>query len=111
MEVQRVAMAVAQQVDLGGEAAAGTPQGVIRGLLGIVALAAPAGASRGADHGAVDAPQLAVHFARIHRPGSLCKKIPRQAGEREAHDERPTGLQQIASRDEIRLHDYTCDAR
>ena len=69
VEVQRVAMAVAQQVDLGREAAAGTPQGVVRGLLGIVVLAAPAGTSGGADHGAVDAPQLAIDQAGVDAGG------------------------------------------
>ena len=69
MEVQGVAMAVAQQMDLGRESPAGTPQGVIRGLLGIVVLAAPGGTSGGADHGAVDAPQLVVDQARVDAGG------------------------------------------
>lgn len=60
MEVQGVAMAVAQDVDLGREPPAGTPQGVIRRLLGIVVLATPGGPSGGTDHGAVDAPELAM---------------------------------------------------
>src|SRR4051794_5699285 len=62
-------MAVAQQMDLGREAATGTPQGVIRGLLGIVVLPAPGGTSGGADHGAVDAPQLLVDQACIDAGG------------------------------------------
>src|SRR5206468_9226009 len=49
--------------------AAGPPQGVVRGLLGVVALAAPGGTSGGADHGAVDAPQLLVDQARIDAGG------------------------------------------
>src|SRR4029079_9594741 len=44
--------------------------GVVRGLLGIVALAAPAGTSGGADHGAVDAPQLAIDQAGVDAGGS-----------------------------------------
>src|SRR6185369_7612111 len=69
VEVQGVAMAVAEQLDLGREAAAGTPQGVIRGLLGIVALAAPGGTAGGADHGAVDAPELVIDQARVDAGG------------------------------------------
>src|SRR5947209_13575303 len=52
-------------MDLGRESPAGTPQGVVRRLLGIVLLAAPAGTSGGADHGAIDAPQLAIDQARV----------------------------------------------
>ena len=35
MEVERVAVTVAEQVDLGGKSASGPPQGVVLGLLGI----------------------------------------------------------------------------
>jgi hypothetical protein len=60
-----MAMAIAQQMDLGRESPAGTPQGVIRGLLGIILLPATAGASGGTDHGPVDAPQLAIDQADV----------------------------------------------
>src|SRR3569623_1420056 len=66
-------------MNLGRESPAGTSQGVIRGLPGIVALAAPAGTSGGADHGAVDAPQLAIDQARVDagRPQSGEDRIQR----------------------------------
>src|SRR4051812_46929613 len=69
MGVQGMAVAVAQQMDLGREPPAGTPQGVIRGLLGVVAVPAPGGTTGGADHGAVDAPQLMVDQTRIDAGG------------------------------------------
>ena len=69
IEVQRMAMAVAQQMDLRRESAAGTPQGVILGLLGVVFLAAPGGTSGGTHDGAVDAPQLGVDQADVDTGG------------------------------------------
>ena len=69
MEVQGVAMAVAEEVDLRREAPAGTPQGVIRGLLGVFLFRAPGGTSGGADHGAVDAPQLVVDLTGVDPRG------------------------------------------
>src|SRR5271168_3977985 len=69
MEVQGVAVAVAQDVDLGRESPAGTPQGVIRRLLGIIVLATAGGTSGGVDHGAVDAPQLAIDQSHIDGGG------------------------------------------
>src|SRR5262249_43319812 len=69
MKVQGVAMAVAQHMHLGRESPAGTSQGMIRGFLGIALLAASAGASGGADHGAVNAPQLAIDQAQVDAGG------------------------------------------
>jgi hypothetical protein len=65
VEMEGVAMTVAQEVDLRGEAAAGPPQGVIRRLVGVFFFSAPGGAPRGAHHRAVDAPQLAVDLAGV----------------------------------------------
>ena len=61
-------MTVAEQVDLGGKTAAGTPQGVVLGFLGISSFPPPA-AHRAAGLGAVDAPQLVVDQPGIDAGG------------------------------------------
>ena len=82
VEVERVTMAVAQQVEFRGKTPAGTAQRVVR-RLGRVFFLRPAGAPRGAHGGAVDAPQLVVDLAGVDAGGA-------EAGEDRV--QRPVGV-------------------
>src|SRR4051794_20273537 len=56
MEVEGMAKTIPKQVDLRGKSPAGTPQGVVRGLLGGLFFSASSGTAGGPHHRAVNAP-------------------------------------------------------